>query len=116
MLPMPLQGALALAGVSIRFSWSEHTGRDFESTLLILFTNFTNVGFDDVVRVFGTSRKKAPLEPRIPHRVYDTVTRPHGNDVIIYEFRMAGLIQEVRVEFRGNATLYIIYIKGRKEG
>jgi hypothetical protein len=107
---------LVSPGLSIRFSWYEHAGRNIESALLILFTNSINVGFEDVVRVFGSSWKKAPLEPPIPHRMYDTPTRPHGNEVIIYELRMAGVVQEIRAEFRGDATLYMIYVKGRKEG
>jgi hypothetical protein len=114
--PMPFDGTSSLPGMSIRFSWYEHTGGDIESTLSVLFGNSTGVGFDDVVRVFGASWDKAPLEPPIPHRVYDRTTRPHGNDIIIYKFQMAGAVQEMRVEFNGDATLYSIYIKVRKEG
>jgi hypothetical protein len=114
--PMPFDGTSSLPGLSIRFSWYEHTGGDIESTLSVLFGSSTGVGFDDVVLVFGAAWKKAPLEPPIPHRIYDKATRPHGKEVIIYEFRTARVIQVVRVEFRGDATLDSIYIKGRKEG
>jgi hypothetical protein len=113
---MPFDGTSSLPGMSILFSWYERTGGNIESTLSVRFGNSTGVAFDDVVLVFGSTWKKAPLEPPVPHRVYDKPTRPHGNEVIVYEFRSASVIQEMRVEFRGDATLDSIYIKGRKEG
>jgi hypothetical protein len=114
--PMPFDGTSSLPGMSIRFSWYEHTGGNIESTLSVRFGSSSGVAFDDVVLVFGSTWKKAPLEPPIPHRIYDKTTRPHGNEVIIYEFRTARVIQVMRVEFRGDATLDSIYIKGRKQG
>jgi hypothetical protein len=113
--PTPLNGSF-LPGMTLQFSWSRRDGTSVESELILRFGPSTRVGFDDVVQVFSGAWKKAPLELPSAHYTPDPITRPHGNQIITYEFQTAGVVQEMRVEFKGDGTIYSIYIKGRKEG
>ncbi len=113
--PTPFHGSF-LPGMTLQFSWSRRDGTSVESELILRFGRSTKVGFDDVVKVFSSAWKKAPLELPSAHYTPDPITRPHGNEIIIHEFQTAGVVQEMRVEFKGDGTLYSIYIKGRKEG
>ena len=102
--------------MTLQFSWSRRDGTSVESELNLRFGRSTRVGFDDVVQVFSAAWKKAPLELPSAHYIPDPITRPHGNQIITYEFQTAGVVQQMRVEFKGDGTIYSIYIKGRKEG
>jgi hypothetical protein len=113
--PTPLNGSF-LPGMTLQLSWSRRDGTSIESELILRFGRSTKVGFDDVVEVFSSAWKKAPLELPSAHYTPDPITRRHGNEIIIYEFQTAGVAQQMRVEFKGDGTLYSIYIKGRKEG
>jgi hypothetical protein len=111
--PVVVNG-IRIRGLSIDFSWQDLGNGHRNARLFVFFLGHIPVYFDDVVGLFGPNWTKAPTEAPIPDRIYDTVTAPHGNEVILYEFSSKAGQAKVRVEFRGDASLRIVNIASQE--
>jgi hypothetical protein len=111
--PIAVNG-LKVHGLSISFFLDQINNGHNEARLDILVRSNIPVYFGDIVQIFGTNWSNAPIVARSPHRNFDPVTAPHGNDIILYEFRSGTDHHYVRVEFKGDASLNDINIRSER--
>jgi hypothetical protein len=107
--PLVVNG-ISIRSLAIYFLWQELRNDHRRARLDVSLLGSTLVRFDEVVRLFGPNWTNAPIEAPIPHRHYDTVTAPHGNQVILYELHSSAGQANVRVEFHGDGSLRDINI------
>lgn len=108
----PNLGGPVIDGIGLDFSWQATAG-GVESRLRVNISGDTDLGFEDIERIFGRDWQQSN-PPRSIHETLRDPTHPHGNETIEYVRRTGRIVQTLFVTFRFDGSFTRILLLGEE--